>query len=77
MNSIDLMENADLYWRGRQIRFRRFATFAEAVCHVMEALQNGARREAVIETKHGRFDLAAIREVYNRPDYPLICTVAS
>lgn len=71
MDEIDYRQYADVYWRDRQIRYKRFETLAEAVCFVIERLLLKVGREAVIETEQQRYDHPAIQQMYDRPDYPL------
>lgn len=61
----------DMRSRKRLMSYKRFATGAEAVRHVMETLAPAARNGAVIESEEGRFDAAAIRALYEGAEYPL------
>lgn len=61
----------DMRRRKRMMAYKRFATGAEAVQHVMERLAPESRSGAVIESDQGRFDAAAIRLLYEGAEYPL------
>lgn len=58
--------------RGRgRMGYRRFASAARAVGFVMEDLAAPDRVAAVIEVAEARFGSGAIRDLYDRADYPL------
>jgi hypothetical protein len=53
------------------VTYRRFARASEAVRFVIEELPPPAAAAAVLEVAEDRFDARAIRELYDRPGYPL------
>jgi hypothetical protein len=53
------------------MRYRRFRTGAEAVRHVIENQKSDLLGGTTVEVDGRRFEAAQIRELYDRPDYPL------
>lgn len=51
--------------------YRRFDTGAEAIRHVIEAVEPASLHGAVVETDEARLELAEIRAIYDDTDFPL------
>ena len=77
MQSIDFNVEAELFpprnrkFAGRQFRYRRFATVADAIRFAVEVLPGEVLSGAVIEAAEDRYDAKAIRRLYDSADYPL------
>ena len=77
MEHFDFEAPADVFTgRGRSnshgaMRYRRFRTGAEAVRHVIENQKSDLLGGTTVEVDGRRFEAAQIRELYDRPDYPL------
>jgi hypothetical protein len=77
MSTFDYQASAELYpsrsrARGRHpMKYRRFATAAEAIRFAVEELPEPLLLGAVLEVAEQRFDQAGIRSLYDRPDFPL------
>jgi hypothetical protein len=77
MIAFDFDAPAELYWseghgaaRG-PMRYRRFASGAQAIRYAIEELPAALQRASIIEVDEDRFDARQIRELYNCPAYPL------
>ncbi len=58
--------------RGRSaMKYRRFATSAEAIQFVVEELPPLIQNGTVLEVGEERFETAEIHELYSNPRYPL------
>lgn len=51
--------------------YRRFENGAEAIRHVIEAVEPASLPGAVVETDEARLDAAEIRAIYQSADFPL------
>jgi hypothetical protein len=77
MSVFDFSAPAELFaCRGMRpgrhpVRYRRFATGAEAVRYAMEELAGSMLAGTVIESAEMRFGGAQIRALYDSPAYPL------
>jgi hypothetical protein len=58
--------------RGRPLRYRRFATLAEAVRFAQEELSEADRAGALIEADEIRYSGAEIAALYDADGYPLL-----
>jgi len=57
--------------RRSPISYRRFRTAAEAIQFAVEQVPIKLLAGAVLEVAENRFDHRAIRELYDKPAYPL------
>lgn len=57
--------------RGRPTGYRRFPTAAQAIRFAIEEVPEPLLVDTVMEVKEHRFDHNAIRELYQRREYPL------
>jgi len=57
--------------RGRASGYRRFPTAAEAIRFAIEEIPEPLLVGAVMEVREERFDHNAIRDLYQRREYPL------
>ena len=77
MEKIDFSDPAEVYtstgagMRNRIMKFRRFATGAEAIRFAMEGQDIKLLGGTVIEIRDSRLAAADIRELYNSSSYPL------
>ena len=77
MNTFNYTSEAELFpalgkrGKPKAVRYRRFATAAEAVRFVIEDMPHGLSLGAVLEVAETRFDSREIRRLYDSPDYPL------
>ena len=55
----------------KPMTYRRFATSAEAIRFAIEHLPAEGLAATVLEMDGDRFDSAAIRKLYDAPEYPL------
>lgn len=74
--AVDYSAPADLYInptskRVRQSRYMRFDSTAEAIRHAIETVPAAELRGVAIEQGDSRIEGAAIRALYDAPDYPL------
>ena len=53
-------------------RYRRFGRSAEAIRFTIEELSDQAQRGTAMEIDGERFNLAQIRDLYVRAEYPLL-----
>jgi hypothetical protein len=58
--------------RRQPVRYRRFASAAEALRFAMEELSPGSLAGAALEVGDERFDSPGIRQLYEAADYPLV-----
>ena len=77
MQPFDFNVEAELFpprnrkFAGRQFRYRRFASVAEAIRFAVEDLPAEVLFGAIIEAADGRYDAKEIRRLYDSVDYPL------
>ena len=77
MIAFDFHAPAELYWSAGQgaargpMRYRRFASGAQAIRYAIEELPEALLRGSIIEVGEDRFDARQIRELYDCPAYPL------
>ncbi len=75
MSEFDYDAPAELYpaqGAGKfPMRYRRFASSAEAIQFAVEKLPAPAQSEAVLEVNERKFDPTEIRKLYDSPRYPL------
>jgi hypothetical protein len=77
MTHFDFTVPAELFpSRGRGIgrkivTYKKFETAADAIRYAIEELEPALLTGAVLEVDEERFDGAAIRDLYARPDFPL------
>lgn len=57
--------------RKRPMSYRRFANSAQAIRFVIEELPQIVQRGTVMEIGEDRYEMADIRALYDREDYPL------
>ena len=73
--SFDFDAPADLFPGGdrtHRVGYRRFKNLAAAVAYCLERLTPMQMHGAVIETDEDRYELAEIRALYDRVDFPLL-----
>ena len=77
MATFDFAAPAELFGnrgkRGRPhpLRYRRFATGADAVQFAVESMPADLLAGLTLESDEERFDHSGIRALYDSPDYPL------
>lgn len=77
MTSFDFDVEAELFpprnrkFAGRQFRYQRFATAADAIRFAVEVLPGEIFSGAIIEAGEERYDAREIRRLYDSTDYPL------
>jgi hypothetical protein len=77
MQLFDFNVEAELFpprnrkFAGRQYRYRRFATAADAIRFAVEVLPGEVLSGAIIEAGEERCDAKEIRRLYESADYPL------
>jgi hypothetical protein len=77
MIAFDFDAPAELYWSAGHgaargpMRYRRFASAAQAIRYAIEELPAALQRGSIIEVDEDRFDARQIRELYDCPAYPL------
>ncbi len=77
MEQFDFNAPAEVFaFRGRRgtsqpMIYRSFPTGAEAVRHVMEALDGQTQKSAIVESDDARLGAVNIAALYASPDYPL------
>jgi len=57
--------------RRTSVRYRRFATGAEAIRYAVEVLPAAQLAGAILEVDEERFDGRQIQELYHHHEYPL------
>jgi len=74
-NSFDYKSPAELFpsriRKGRPLRYRRFATAAEAVRFAVEDIPSASLLGAYLQVDDTRLGVAEIHEIYERADFPL------
>ena len=77
MENIDFTAPAEMYtafgpgMRNRSVKFRRFASGAEAIQFAIESQDGKLLNGTVIEVEDQRLAAAEIRALYDSDDYPL------
>jgi hypothetical protein len=77
MQSFDFSAEAELFpprnrkFAGRQFRYKRFETAADAIRFAVEDLPGEVLFGAIIEAADARLDAKEIRRLYESADYPL------
>ena len=77
MQIIDFNVEAELFpprnrkFAGRQFRYMRFPTAADAIRFAVEVLPGDVLSGTIIEAGEERYDSKAIRRLYDSADYPL------
>ena len=77
VDDFDYNAPAELYASPTQgmrkfpMRYRRFASSAEAIQFAIEQLPAPAQKGAILEVNETRFEPMQIRELYDSPHYPL------
>lgn len=77
MQSFDFNAEAELFpprnrkFAGRQFRYKRFETAADAIRFAVEELPGEVLFGAIIEAADARLDSKEIRRLYESADYPL------
>ena len=67
----ELFGNRGHKGRPHPVRYRRFASGAEAVRFAVEAVPAALLVGLTLESDEDRFDHSGIRQLYESPDYPL------
>lgn len=58
--------------KSQQTQYRRFPKAAEAIRFCVEDLPTAGLAGSFMEVNEARYDGAAIRALYDAPDYPLV-----
>jgi hypothetical protein len=82
MPNIDYTAMAELYpsrryAKSQTTQYRRFATAAEAIRYVIEEMPAAWLAGSYLEVNERRFEGAAIRSLYDAPEYPLARELAA
>ena len=83
MQPFDFNVEAELFpprnrkFAGRQFRYKRFPTAADAIRFAVEELPGEVLFGAIIEAADERLDAKGIRRLYDSADYPLARNAAS
>ena len=67
----EIFGNAGNRRKRHPIRYRRFTSGADAVQYAIEGVPADLLAGITLESDEDRFDHAAIRALYDSPDYPL------
>jgi hypothetical protein len=67
----EFFSNAPYSKRRQFLGYRRFENGAEAVQFAVEQLSEANLAGAILESEEERYSPAAIRELYDSPEYPL------
>lgn len=59
------------YAKSQQAKYRRFATAADAIRHVIEEMPSAWLTGSFLEVDERRFEGEAIRALYEAAEYPL------